>query len=76
MTMGASGLVATPYGAIEFTHTKRGVAEILKRTLADKGRPLRIATKRAAVRDLLRVRRNANMVNPSELEDAQDGELA
>ena len=76
MTMGASGLVATPYGAIEFTHTKRGVAEILKRTLADKGRPLRIATKRAAVRDLLRVGRNANMVNPSELEDAQDGELA
>lgn len=76
MTTGASGLVETPYGTIEFTHTKRGAAEIVKRTLEAKGRPLRIATKRAAVRDLLRVGRNANMMDRSELEDEPEEEKA
>jgi hypothetical protein len=33
------------------------------------GRPLRIATKQAAIRDLLRVGRNVNMIDRSELED-------
>jgi predicted transcriptional regulator of viral defense system len=76
MTTGASGLVETTYGTIEFTHTKRGAAQIIKRTLAAKGRPLRIATKRAAVRDLLRVGRNANMMDPNELGDGSEGEEA
>ena len=74
MTTGASGLIETPYGTIEFTHTKRGKAEIVKRTLAPKGRPLRIATKQAAVRDLLRVGRNVNMMDLNALEDEQEGE--
>jgi|SRR5476649_107230 len=74
MTTGASGLVNTPYGTIEFTHTKRGAAQIVKNTMAAKGRPLRIATKRAAIRDLLRVGRNANMIDPSEIEDDEEGE--
>ncbi|CAN5399465.1 hypothetical protein BH11PSE9_BH11PSE9_27120 [soil metagenome] len=73
MTTGASGLVETPYGTIEFTHTKRGVAAIVDRTLAAKGRPLRIATKDAAVRDLLRVGRNVNMMDPDELGDRPEG---
>lgn len=76
MTTGKSGLFKTPYGTIEFTHTKRGVAEIVKRTLSAKGRPLRIATRQAAVRDLLRVGRNANMIDRSALEDEFDGEEA
>lgn len=76
MTTGKSGLLETPYGTIEFTHTKRGAAEIVKRTLSVKGRPLRIATKRAAVRDLLRVGRNANMIDRRELEDEQQGDEA
>ncbi len=76
MTTGARGLVETPYGTIEFTHTKRGVAEIVKRTLAAKGRPLRIATKQAAVRDLLRVGRNVNMMDPEALKDGVQGEGA
>jgi len=71
MTTGKSGTVETPYGTIEFTHTKRRVAEIIKRTLFVKGRPLRIATKQAAVRDLLRVGRNANMIDRRELDDEQ-----
>jgi predicted transcriptional regulator of viral defense system len=75
MTTGASGLIETPYGVIEFTHTKRSVAEIIKRTLVPKGRPLRIATLEAAVRDLLRVGRNVNMMDLSAL-DAQTQEEA
>lgn len=76
MTTGKSGMVETPYGTIEFTHTKRSLAEIVKRTLSAKGRPLRIATKQAAVRDLLRVGRNANMINRREMEDEQQGDGA
>ena len=76
MTTGASGLVKTSYGTIEFTHTKRGTAEVVKRTLAAKGRPLRIATKQAAIRDLLRVGRNVNMMDPNELSDEPEGDEA
>lgn len=72
MTTGRSGLCTTPYGTIEFTHTKRARSEILNRTLAPKGRPLRIATRSAAIRDLLRVGRNANMID----DDEQDMEGA
>ncbi|MES2264694.1 MAG: hypothetical protein V4724_39855 [Pseudomonadota bacterium] len=76
MTTGASGLVETPYGTIEFTHTKRGVAEIVKHTLVAKGRPLRIATRRAAIRDLLRVGRNINMMEQSALKEESELEEA
>ncbi|MHB8564755.1 MAG: type IV toxin-antitoxin system AbiEi family antitoxin [Acidiferrobacteraceae bacterium] len=76
MTTGASGLVKTSYGTIEFTHTKRGTAEVVKRTLAAKGRPLRIATKQAAIRDLLRVGRNVNMMDPNEIGDGPEGDEA
>jgi predicted transcriptional regulator of viral defense system len=76
MTTGKSGVVDTPYGTIEFTHTKRRAADIIKRTMQAKGRPLRIATKQAAIRDLLRVGRNANMIDRSELEDESQGEDA
>ena len=68
MTTGASGLHETPYGTIEFTHTKRSMATILDRTLHVKGRPLRIAKKHAAYRDLVRVGRNVNLVDLEELE--------
>ncbi|WP_273029058.1 type IV toxin-antitoxin system AbiEi family antitoxin [Massilia timonae] len=70
MTTGANGIYQTPYGVIEFTHTKRPPAELVKRTTAMKGRPLRIATKRAAVADLMRSGRNTNMIDARELSDA------
>jgi len=76
MTAGKSGVVDTPYGVIEFTHTKRGVADILHRTAQTKGRPLRIATREAAIRDLLRVGRNANMIDRGEPDDPQAGETS
>lgn len=68
MTTGRSGIHQTPFGTIEFTHTKRSRSEILARTLAPKGRPLRIATRSAATRDLLRVGRNTNMIIEEEPE--------
>ena len=70
MTTGANGLYETPYGTIEFTHTKRRPAELIKRTRNVQGRPLRIATRQAAVADLRRAGRNVNMIDATELTDA------
>ncbi len=72
MTTGASGTHTTPYGVIEFTHTKRSRPEMLARTVFVKGRPLRIAKKRAAVQDLRRVGRNTDMLDSEELPDVVD----
>lgn len=69
MTTGASGVHETPFGAIEFTHTKRSIPEVLNRTTVVKGRPLRIAKKMAAVQDLLRVGRNTDMIDTDELDE-------
>lgn len=69
MTTGANGLYQTPYGTIEFTHTKRRTAELIARTMSVEGRPLRIATRQAAVADLVRAGRNINMIDMTELED-------
>jgi predicted transcriptional regulator of viral defense system len=70
MTTGANGVYETPYGTVEFTHTKRRPAELIQRTITIKGRPLRVATKRAAVADLMRAGRNIGMIDLEELADA------
>ena len=67
MTTGAKGTYDTPYGTIEFSHTKRRPSEIIKRTHAADNHSLRIATKAAAVQDLLRTGRNTQMLIESEL---------
>ena len=67
MTTGAGGVVETPYGTIEFTHTKRRWADVVDGTVFTPDRPLRIATKRTAYRDLVRVGRNVDMVDLEEL---------
>ena len=69
MTTGSGGIHDTPYGTIEFTHTKRSIPEILDRTIFIKDRPLRIAKKQAAVTDLLRVGRNTDMIDYEELNE-------
>lgn len=74
MTTGARGTYATPFGTIEFTHTKRRPAEIISRTLVMPGRPLRVASKLAAVQDLARAGRNTNMMIAAELGDLDLGE--
>lgn len=71
MTTGRSGTYETPYGVIEFTHTKRSVNELLKSMLKIDKRPLRIATKLAAIRDLKRVGRNLHLLQLEE-DDEQD----
>ena len=68
MTTGAKGTYNTPYGTIEFTHTKRRLVEIIRRTAIVKNRPLRIALKAAAVQDLVRAGRNTGMMNTAEIE--------
>ena len=62
MTTGRKGEYITPYGVIEFTHTQRSISDILRSTL-ERGRPLKIATKQAALRDLRRVGRNTHLVD-------------
>lgn len=69
MTTGRSGVYHTPYGTIEFTHTKRSVENILENTAKTKVRPLRVAFKSTAWRDLKRVGRNTHLVDASEVEN-------
>lgn len=63
MTTGRKGVYETPYGTIEFTHTARPAADILSHVRTVAGRPLRIAGRDAAWRDLKRVGRNVGMVD-------------
>ena len=69
MTTGRKGTYQTPYGVIEFTHTKRPVSDIISQIKQVAGRPLRIASREAAWRDLKRVGRNTQMVNWKEREN-------
>ena len=62
MTTGRKGEYKTPFGTIEFTHTKRSAAQIID-SIKTVGRPLRLATKEAAWRDLKRIGRNTHLVN-------------
>lgn len=66
MTTGRKGVYKTPYGTIEFTHTKRSLNNILVHS-NNIGRPLRLANKQAAYRDLKRVGRNTSLVIEEEL---------
>ena len=45
VTTGREGEFNTPYGVIEFTHTKRAVTEIIA-NVVETGQPLRLATKK------------------------------
>ena len=66
MTTGCKGEYRTPFGVIEFTHTKRSVRSIISCTV-DAGRQLRIASRKAALRDLRRVGRNTDLIDESEI---------
>jgi len=69
MTTGRKGTFNTHYGVIEFTHTKQSVSEILSFLQRIEERPLPVATREIAWRDLKRVGRNIQMVNRAELYD-------
>lgn len=68
ITTGRKGVYKTHYGTIEFVHTKRNVENILASIIPIAGRPLRIATKQAALRDLRRVGRNISLINEQDLD--------
>jgi predicted transcriptional regulator of viral defense system len=69
MTTGRKGIHKTRYGVIEFTHTNRPVRDILGQIQRVEGRPLRLATRAAAWRDLKRVGRNTSLVDRASLTD-------
>ena len=68
MTTGRKGEYATPFGVIEFTHTRRPLRDILAGARRV-GRPLRLACKQAAWRDLRRVGRNTHLVDQEALRE-------
>ena len=68
MTTGRKGVYETPYGIIEFTHTKRSILDILE-NIVDVDRPLRLAKVNTAWRDLKRVGRNTHLVNMEAIND-------
>ncbi len=70
MTTGRKGVYKTPYGVIEFTHTERSGSDI-RASVKDVGRPLKLATCRAAIRDLRRVGRNTHLIDEEEIEDEE-----
>lgn len=67
MTTGRKGVYTTPYGTIEYTHTKRPEAKLRSGVYQVENRPLYIASKETAWRDLKRVGRNIDLVNLKEL---------
>lgn len=71
MTTGRKGTYETPYGVIEFTHTKRPTALVLRGIREAEGRPLRVATPAIAWRDLKRVGRNVQMVDREAIRDGE-----
>ncbi|WP_040502474.1 type IV toxin-antitoxin system AbiEi family antitoxin [Idiomarina xiamenensis] len=62
MTTGRSAEYKTPFGTIEFTHTKRQITDILDDSI-DVDRPLRLARVSTALRDLRRVGRNLHLLD-------------
>lgn len=68
MTTGRLGTYHTPWGTVEFTHTKRAASDIVARTHKTE-RPLRMATVQTAWRDLKRVGRNTQLVDEQVLRD-------
>lgn len=70
MTTGRTGTFKTPFGVVEFTHTKRNPMEIIKSSSKVKGIPILFADKHIAVRDLKRIGRNVDMIDWEEFEEA------
>ncbi len=74
MTTGSSGTFETPWGIIEFTHTGRDI-DISKDVYCGDDGTLE-ATVRCAARDLRRVGRNVDLIDPETLADAISEEQA
>ncbi|WP_413796556.1 type IV toxin-antitoxin system AbiEi family antitoxin [Kosakonia cowanii] len=73
MTTGRKGTYPTPFGTIEFTHTKRRQEDILA-DVVQTNRPLKIAKPERASRDLKRVGRNVHLVIEGALQHEKQGQ--
>ncbi len=62
MTKGRSGTFTTPYGTIEFTHTKKPVSEIMPNIYYDADIKMYRATTEQAIKDLKSCNRNVHML--------------
>jgi hypothetical protein len=62
MTTGRRGEFKTPFGVIEFTHTKANPETILANTIVREPHPLRIAREDFAVRNQRRTGRNVFLI--------------
>lgn len=62
MTKGRSGEFLTPYGLIEFVHTKQPVAEIMPNLYYDSDIKMYRAKTEQAIIDLKHCRRNLHML--------------
>ncbi len=71
VTTGKSKLFKTPFGMIEFTHTSRNPEDLVPRTRYDSQRRAFLASPFLAYEDLKNVRRNLDLIDYDELEDAQ-----
>lgn len=72
MTTGREGEYRTPYGVIEFTHSKRKWSAVASNVVPRGPRLLPIASKTQAYRELKAVGRNLQLVDMEELEDGDD----
>ena len=69
MTTGRRGEYQTPFGVIEFTHTKLNPTTILANTVQQPNRPLRIASEGFAAKQLRRVGRNVDLLTEQSLKE-------
>lgn len=62
MTKGRSGTFSTPYGVIEFTHTKKPISDIAPHLYFDPSINMYAATTEQAIADLKNCKRNTHML--------------
>lgn len=62
ITKGRSGTFSTPYGVIEFTHTKKPISQIMPNLYFDPDIKMYRATTRQAIADLKHCHRNLQML--------------
>ncbi len=69
MTTGRSGECSTPYGTIEFVHTKRSPEKLQPELIEREGHAIPIASKKLAITDLRHVRRNLDLLDEGIADD-------
>lgn len=74
MTTGRSRIYKTPFGTIEFTHTKKSREVLRANTVLNPESGIRVATIEQAYKDLKRIGRSLDLVDLDELEECLEEE--